>query len=122
MHELPIAEALAAAGHDAIAHGESGDRNAEPGRGQAKQRLVGVGGDFANVGRAEQESGRVAAVGRPVGVAHDQGDGFRPDTQFLGDHLRIKRAHAGAGFGAAGARQNRIVVADFEPGGEQRGV
>ena len=122
MDELAVTDALAAARDDGIGDGKLGDGNTKLRRGQAQQRLVRVGGNFANVGHAIQKACGSAAVRRPVGVTEDERDGFRAHAQFFGNGLRVVGAHACAGFGSAGVGEDGVVAVDFEPRGEHGGI
>ena len=119
MDELAVTDAFAAARDDGIGDGKLGDGNTKLRRGQAQQRLVRVGGYFANVGHAIQKACGSAAVRRPVCVTEDERDGFRAHAQFFGNSLRVVGAHACAGFGSAGAGEDGVVAVDFQPARER---
>ena len=100
MHELTVADALAAARHNSVSDGKSGDGNAKLSRCEVEQRLVRVGSNFANVSHAVEKAGGVTAVRCSVGVAEDERDRFRPDAQFFCNCLSVIATHARAGFGS----------------------
>jgi len=85
LDELAVTDAFAAARDDGIGDGKLGDGNTKLRRGQAQQRLVRVGGYFANVGHGIHKARGSAAVRRPVGVTEDERDGFRAHAQFFGN-------------------------------------
>ena len=49
LNELPIADAPSPTGHDSVNDAKTRDRNTQLRRGQPEQRLISIGGHFANV-------------------------------------------------------------------------
>ena len=125
LHQVAVRHALAAARNDAVLRGKLALGNAQPFGGQIQQRLIGVGGRFADVRRsAAQKIECAAAVRRAVGVAHHHGgDGLERRVQLFGHNLPVGRERCAlAEIALAGANQNRVVGMNLNPRAGQRGV
>ena len=126
--ELPVADQLGVAdlprrvgchAHHAVPHPQRIDGNAEMLRRQIEQHAPRLGAGVAQGDAAALDAGAAggaALVHRARGVAHDDGDAFDCDVEFLGDDLTDGDIDALAGVHLAEEGGDAAVLLDGEPG------
>ena len=122
LHQFAVGDLLPAARHHAIGNAERRNRHTHFFSRQPEQCLMRVRCHFPHIGHSVKESSGISAIGRAIGVAHDQSDGFRPDVQFLGNGLRVISCNSNAGFCSPRASNDRVVASNLKPGFGQRRI